>query len=45
METIEKTIGQIVADNYKTAVVFESFGIDFVARVIKQLMKPVTKRA
>lgn len=25
----EKTIGQIVADDYRTAAIFKSFGIDF----------------
>jgi len=28
-ETLEKTIGQIVADDYRSAAVFEKFGIDF----------------
>ena len=26
---IEKTIGEIVAEDYRTAAVFESYGIDF----------------
>jgi len=28
-ETLEKTVGQIVADDYRSAAVFEKFGIDF----------------
>ncbi len=28
-ETLEKTIGQMVADDYRSAAVFEKFGIDF----------------
>lgn len=37
METKEKTIGQIVADNYKTAAIFESFGIDFCCKGNKSI--------
>lgn len=29
MTTIEKTIGELVAEDYRTATVFEAFGIDF----------------
>ena len=35
--TKEKTIGEMVADDYRTAGVFQSFGIDFCCKSNKTL--------